>query len=62
MDDVARHFPPGLIDAERLMEIQRISLMTIHGSAILLEVLPEIAHLDWRPASALLLTGALQDA
>ncbi|MFM8312624.1 MAG: TetR/AcrR family transcriptional regulator [Ilumatobacteraceae bacterium] len=62
MDDVARHFPPGLIDAERLMEIQRISLMAIHGSAILLEVLPEIAHLDWRPASALLLTGALQDA
>jgi len=62
MDEVAQTFPPGLIDIERLMEIQRISLMAIHGSAIVLEVLPEIAHLDWRPASALLLAGALQDA
>ena len=56
---VADEFPEGLISRDLLIEMQRISLMAVHGSSVLREVLPSIAHLDWRPAATLLMKAAL---
>lgn len=56
---VADEFPEGLISRDLLIEMQRISLMAVHGSAVLREVLPSIANLDWRPAATLLMHAAL---
>lgn len=61
IEDVADEFPEGITSRERIIDIQRVSLMAIHGSAVLREVLPEIAHLDWRPAASLLVNAALND-
>lgn len=59
MRDVAAMFPGGLVTSDRLLQLQQTALMAIHGSAALLEVLPSMARLDWRPAAHLLVQAAL---
>jgi AcrR family transcriptional regulator len=62
MQDVADAFPAGLLPRERLITVQQMSLMAVHGSSVLREVLPSVADLDWRLSAALLLDAVLTDS
>jgi AcrR family transcriptional regulator len=62
MQDVADAFPAGLLSREHLIALQQMSLMAIHGSSVLSEVLPSVADLDWRSSAALLLNAVLTDS
>jgi len=56
---VIASFPAGLLPVEALEFLQRVSLLAINGSAVLVEVLPEMADFDWRPAIDLMLRNLL---
>ena len=49
MQRVVDSFPPGLLPAETVELIQRLSLLSVNGTAILVEVMPSMAAFDWRP-------------
>lgn len=59
MQRVAQMFPEGLLDAETILLVQRLSLLSINGSAILAEVMPSIAAFDWRPVIDLMVRTIL---
>jgi AcrR family transcriptional regulator len=62
MQLVADEFPAGIIPRDRLIAAQQVSLMAIIGSAVLCELLPETAELDWRPSASMLMRAVLTDA
>jgi len=49
MQRVVEAFPQGLLPPETVELIQRLSLLSVNGTAILVEVMPSMAAFDWRP-------------
>jgi AcrR family transcriptional regulator len=62
MQRVADTFPEGLIDSSTVLLFQRLSLLSVNGTAILVEVMPSLADFDWRPVIDLMIRSVFSEA